>query len=219
MISSWTFFWLVGGEVPGSQHHQPSGSNRPVVSVLVDSIQLTSSTWWGLQCLQNSSGIANVCPLRRNWDPAPSWGVFTAPALPLHPLPSVISNCLSLSFLRNSGKVMEAEWSLFPTSKKWGTRKDFCVQEPHRGLLGFSFFSSNVFPLWLLPDTHLQTGMGLWWNFHLSVANWEIKKKRTVCELLIRLGLFNFKDCLLFWGNDLPFGVKMFFLLWNDYES
>ena len=119
---------------------------------------------------------------------------------------------------------MEAEWSLFPTSKQWGIRKGFCAQEPHRGLLGFSFFSSNVFPLWFLPDAHLQTGMGLWWNFHLSVANWERKKekkkkKRTACEFLMRLGLFNFKDCLLFWGNDLPFGVKMFFLLWNDYES
>jgi len=27
MIHSWTFFWLVGGEVTGSQYHQPSGSN------------------------------------------------------------------------------------------------------------------------------------------------------------------------------------------------
>ena len=25
MISSWTFFWLIGGEVRGSQHHQSSG--------------------------------------------------------------------------------------------------------------------------------------------------------------------------------------------------
>ena len=57
MISSWTFFRLVGGEVIGSQHHQPSGSSRSVVSMLVDSVQLTSSTWWGLQCLQNSSKI------------------------------------------------------------------------------------------------------------------------------------------------------------------
>ena len=35
MISSWTFFWLVGGEVSGSQHRQPSGSNRSGVNVLI----------------------------------------------------------------------------------------------------------------------------------------------------------------------------------------
>ena len=28
VVSSWTFFWLVGGEVIRSQHHQPSGSNQ-----------------------------------------------------------------------------------------------------------------------------------------------------------------------------------------------
>ena len=35
MISSWTFFWLVGGEVSRSQHHQPSGSNWSGVCVLL----------------------------------------------------------------------------------------------------------------------------------------------------------------------------------------
>ena len=38
MISSWTFFWMVGGEVTGSQHHQPSGSSQSGVYVLVGSI-------------------------------------------------------------------------------------------------------------------------------------------------------------------------------------
>lgn len=56
---------------------------------------------------------------------------------------------------------MEAEGSLFPTSTQRGIRKGFCAQEPHRGLLGFSFFFSDVFPLWFLPDARLQTGMGL----------------------------------------------------------
>ena len=54
VISSWTF-WLVGGEIIGSQHHQPSGSKQSGVYMLVGSIQLTSSTWWGFQYLQNSS--------------------------------------------------------------------------------------------------------------------------------------------------------------------
>ena len=47
LISSWTFFWLVGGEVIGSQHHQPSGPNWSGVYVLVVSMQLTSFTWRG----------------------------------------------------------------------------------------------------------------------------------------------------------------------------
>ena len=55
MISSWTFFWLADGDVIGSQHHQPSGSNWSVVYVLVVWIQLTSSTWWEVLYLQNSS--------------------------------------------------------------------------------------------------------------------------------------------------------------------
>ena len=55
VISSWPFFWLVGGKVIGSQHHQPSGSSQSGVYVLEDRMQLTSSIWWGLQCLQNTS--------------------------------------------------------------------------------------------------------------------------------------------------------------------
>ena len=55
VISSWTFFLLVGGEVIRRQHHQPSGSNWSGVYMLVGSIQLTSPTWWGFQNLQNSS--------------------------------------------------------------------------------------------------------------------------------------------------------------------
>ena len=45
VVSSWTFFWLVGGEVIGSRHHQPSGPNWSGVYVLVGSMQLTSPTW------------------------------------------------------------------------------------------------------------------------------------------------------------------------------
>ena len=55
VISSWTFFWLVGGEVIRGQLHPPSGSNWSGGYVLVGSIQLTSSTWWGFQYLPKSS--------------------------------------------------------------------------------------------------------------------------------------------------------------------
>lgn len=44
VISSQTFFSLVGGRVMGSQRHHPSGFSWSAVYVLVDSIQLTSST-------------------------------------------------------------------------------------------------------------------------------------------------------------------------------
>lgn len=42
VISSWTFFLLVGGQVIGSQYHQTSGSSPSGIYVLVGSIQLTS---------------------------------------------------------------------------------------------------------------------------------------------------------------------------------
>ena len=54
MISSWTFFWLVGGKVMGSQP-QPSSSNQSGLYVLVVSMHWTSTTWWGFQYLQNSA--------------------------------------------------------------------------------------------------------------------------------------------------------------------
>ena len=55
VISPWTFFWLVGSEITGSQHHQPSCSDQSGVRILVGSIQLASFTWCGFQYLQNSS--------------------------------------------------------------------------------------------------------------------------------------------------------------------
>ena len=55
VISSWIFFWMVGGEVTGNQHHRPSGSSWSGVYVLVGNIQLSSFTCWGFQYLQNSS--------------------------------------------------------------------------------------------------------------------------------------------------------------------
>ena len=48
---------VAGGEVIRSQHHQPSGSNWSGVYGLAGSRQLTSSTWWRFEYLQNSSKI------------------------------------------------------------------------------------------------------------------------------------------------------------------
>ena len=60
VISSWTFCWLVGGEVIGSPHPRPSGCNRSGVYALVGSRQLPSSTRWGLQHLQK--GFRDTAP-------------------------------------------------------------------------------------------------------------------------------------------------------------
>ena len=48
-----------GCEVIGSQHHQPS-SDSSWVCVVVGSTQLTSSTWWRFQYLQNTSKMLCV---------------------------------------------------------------------------------------------------------------------------------------------------------------
>ena len=57
VFSLWRYIWLVGDEGFRSQHRQPSTSYWSVVSVLVNSIQVTSPTWWGFQHLQNSSKV------------------------------------------------------------------------------------------------------------------------------------------------------------------
>ena len=57
VISLWIVFWPVGGEVVGSQHHQP-GSNQSGVNMLVGSVQLNPST----------GGRFNICKTaQRAW--------------------------------------------------------------------------------------------------------------------------------------------------------
>ena len=51
MISLWTFFGLVGGEVGGSLHHQHSGSNLFGGSMCLWQ-HTVNFTWWGFQYLQ-----------------------------------------------------------------------------------------------------------------------------------------------------------------------
>ena len=58
--TSWTFFGLAGGKVPGGIWGTSVirlWFHRPGVSVLVALVQLTSSTWWGFWSLQNNSRI------------------------------------------------------------------------------------------------------------------------------------------------------------------
>ena len=90
---------MVGGEVSENQHHQPSGSNWSRVHVLVGSMLLTSPTWWGFQYLQNSSKILLRISHEGEPGPYPKAALsFLDCSLSLHPLPSLISNCLNLPF-------------------------------------------------------------------------------------------------------------------------
>ena len=77
-----------GGAVSGSQHRQPSDSNLSGMSVLVGSTPLTSLTWWGLQCLHNSSDTS----LEGEPGPCPKLccGFLAVPPLSLQLLPPLI---------------------------------------------------------------------------------------------------------------------------------
>ena len=64
---------MVGGEVSGSQHHQPSGANRSGVYVLVGSAPLNFSRLVGVPvCAKQLKDTVYVYPLRVSQDSAPS---------------------------------------------------------------------------------------------------------------------------------------------------
>ena len=84
MISWRTFFWLVGGEIIGSQHHQPPASKRSGVYMLVGSLQSTSPTGGGFSICNIAQWYGNMYP----------WFLLTVPPLSLCPLPSVIVLCV-----------------------------------------------------------------------------------------------------------------------------
>ena len=94
-----------GGEVSGSRHHQPSGSKRSGVYMLVGSIQFTSPPGRDFSICKTAQRYCYVYPLRENQDPAPRlhYCFLTALPLSLHPLPSLISNCLNLLFGTQGG--------------------------------------------------------------------------------------------------------------------
>ena len=111
-----------------SQHHRPSGSNRSGVYVLVGSTQLTSPTWWGLQCLQNSSKVLLCVSLEGEPGPCPKAALLfllTAPPLSPGPLPSRISICLNLQ-----GRSWRLNEAYFLLSRNGGHRKAFVPRSP-----------------------------------------------------------------------------------------
>ena len=62
---------------------------------------------------------------------------------PVFASPSFPDQQLSEPAPWNSGKATEAEWGPFPKNKNWGTQKGFCAQEPHKALLGYTFWQCS----------------------------------------------------------------------------
>lgn len=117
-------FRSTGGEVSGREHHQPSGFNQFGVSMLV--VILLTSTWWGAS---NSSKILLRVSPEGNQDPCPNtlhYCFLTAPPWSLHPISSLVSNCLSLPLkLRESHRGWMDRIFVI---KKWGdTERLLCL--------------------------------------------------------------------------------------------
>ena len=94
MISSWTFFWWVGGEVSRSQHYQPSG----LTSLGSTSLWAAYHNFFHLEGLTVSAKQIKDNVVFIHW-----WGNRNLPQgccwlffLVSHPLPFVINNCLNL---------------------------------------------------------------------------------------------------------------------------
>ena len=138
MVSSWIFFWLVGGDIIWNQPHQPSGSNKSGIYLLVNRRQLASPTWGGFQYLQISSRYCSVYPLRGNQDPAPrlhycfSWLLLLCLHIPSFPWLATVWTC-PLEFREGHGGRMK---TIFCNQEMRDSEK-LCAQEPHRVLLGF----------------------------------------------------------------------------------
>ena len=100
VISSWTLCSVVGSEVSGSQHHQPSGSEGSGVYMLLGSMLLTPPTRQGFQYLHDSSKTLSCVPLegelRRCFEAAPLLLLFPCALGKGTACPSLNNNCLNL---------------------------------------------------------------------------------------------------------------------------
>ena len=124
-----TFFWLVGGEVTGRCSRN-----------LVLSLKLPSSTWVGaLVPAEDGKDIVMYI----SWGGTRtllyhrtiiSWLLLLCFCIPS--LPGLATVWISLW----SGKVREAEWSLFPTNKKWETQNVFVPRRVPQSPAGFQIY-------------------------------------------------------------------------------
>ena len=131
MVSLWTLFWLVGGELIRNQHHQGSGSKWSGVCILVGSVLLLTVNvshlvWVSVSAKQLGDIVACI-----NWSRTKTLSQdCTIGSL----------ECLFFLWVESPsfpnlttawGKVMEAEWSSFPVIKEMGgTGRLLCSGAP-----------------------------------------------------------------------------------------
>ena len=124
------FFWLVGGEVSECQH-QSSGSNWSGVYRFVGSTRLTSHLVEVLVSAKQLKAVTRYVPWGRPGTLPEGCTVvnsdYSSLASAAPPFPN---QQLSEPAHWNSRKIMEAEWSLFPVTEKWGTQKGFVPRSP-----------------------------------------------------------------------------------------
>ena len=91
---------------------------------------------------KTSQRDCSVYPLRGDQNPAPRLPCCfsTASPLSLHALPFLISNCLNLP-VGTQGRSGWLNKAYFLQARKGEIQEDFCAQEPHRVLLGFTLNS------------------------------------------------------------------------------
>ena len=132
---SWTFFWFAGGEVSGSQHHQPSGFYCSGVSA---SGQRSINSFY----LVGVSGSANQLKgavLCIPWGeirilPQSCTIVFwPIPACLSIPLPSLISNSVNLPFGTQGSHRLNEAYCL--PKRNSGDRKTFVPRSPRMSCL------------------------------------------------------------------------------------
>ena len=101
----------------------------------------------GFSSCRRTQRYPYVYYLRRNQDPAPRlyYCFLTAPLLSLFSLPSLINNCLNLSF-GSQGRSRRLNGAYFLKMRNGGHRKDLYQRRPYRVLLGFN--SLCVWRIW-----------------------------------------------------------------------
>ena len=150
----WTAFWLAGGEVIGSQHHQPSGSSWSGISVLVGNTQLTSPIWWGVQSLQSiwKDLAQNLLPLRRNWRSSTLMAKLSLLSCLTVFLCSCIFSLLQLNlFFGTWGRPRRLKFFYNQEAGRGHREGRFVPERPSRVLLGDNFLFFFFFFLFLNP--------------------------------------------------------------------
>ena len=132
MISSWTFFWWLGGAASRSPHHQPSGPAGLGSACCVLVIIFFRLKW----VLISTEQLRDGGPLMGKQDPAPR--LFFSPWPPILSLPWLTAAWICpLEPREDHG----AEWRLFPAIKEM---KDTKALWP-----GPHFSSLRMVVLWL----------------------------------------------------------------------